>query len=368
MAPSKPALVALGAAALVHGVGLVGTWLSYSPLKPVLECVEPLPDGSTLARFSYFNATDGPISLPVGEDNRFFPGEADRGQPRVFRPGRVGADDKHTIRVLIRPREVLTWHLDGREEVAWRFSKRCEGLRAQRAFPEPKPVEKIEVKPPPKPAPPEPKPAPPEPKPAPPPPKAEPRPDPPSKPKPRPKRRRRGQPKRKPKPKAAPKPEAEAPKPAEPAPLVLENVNLTGTVAVQKGDQDLYGDPTVAATERNTRVDDGGSPDGVEGGTGAGPAAPPKPPKITSPRVRKAVQGRYPDDAPRLGRVVKVRLSLLVGKDGRVQKVRVVKGAGKVFDDAARRVARRLLFYPGRRDGVPIALSVPWTVEFYPDE
>ena len=44
-------------------------------------------DGSFTARFGYVSRHDHPVSLPVGDLNRFHPGDADRGQPVVFLPG-----------------------------------------------------------------------------------------------------------------------------------------------------------------------------------------------------------------------------------------------------------------------------------------
>ena len=162
-----------------------------------------------------------------------------------------------------------------------------------------------------------PKPEPPKPEP----PKVEPPPEPVAEaPKPRPKRRR-GQPKRK-KPAAAPKPEA-TPPPA-PAPLVLSNVNMTGGVAVQAGDEDIFGDPSLEATPENTRP----QPE-VD-------LAPSAPPKRVAPRVLRRAVGIYPEDAPRLGRVIEVTLRLEIDEDGRVSKVLVVKSAGGPFDREAR--------------------------------
>lgn len=44
-------------------------------------------DGSFTAGFGYTSRHDYPVSLPVGDQNRFYPGEADKGQPVVFMPG-----------------------------------------------------------------------------------------------------------------------------------------------------------------------------------------------------------------------------------------------------------------------------------------
>jgi TonB family protein len=166
-------------------------------------------------------------------------------------------------------------------------------------------------------------------------------------------KRRKGQPKRK-RPAAAPKPDPTPEVVAEPAPLVLSNLGLTGGVAVQAGDEDVFGDPSVAATQENTRpppeVDD----------------APVAPPKRVAPRVVRRAIGSYPDDAPHLGRVVEVTLRLEIDEEGKVAKIHVVKGAGAAFDREARKTARRLRFKPGTLDDVPTPMWVPWIVVFEP--
>ena len=202
----------------------------------------------------------------------------------------------------------------------------------------------------------------PPPPPPPPPPKAEPEPKP-EPPKPKPKKKRKRIKRAKAKPKAPPKPPPEvAPPKAEPAPLVLENVNLTGKVAVQQGESDLFGDPSIKATKSNTRPQD--NQEGEEEGE---IDAPKTPPKRVLPKPKRAVKGRYPEDAPRLGRTVEVKLSLLVDTTGKVKTVKVVRGAGAAFDRAAKRQAKAITFKPGTVGGVPKAMWVPWTFAFQPE-
>ena len=81
-----------------------------------------------------------------------------------------------------------------------------------------------------------------------------------------------------------------------------------------------------------------------------------------SPRFRpKAV---YPADAPAVTGPVTVALTVRVDTTGKVVAVRVVRGAGPVFDRAAQRIARRVTFSPARRGDRPIAMWVPWKVVF----
>ena len=225
--------------------------------------------------------------------------------------------------------------------------------------------EKVEL---PKPKEPDPPPPPPKPEPE---PEPEPRPEPPkdeaNKPKPPPKK---GKPKRaRPKPKDAPPPKPEpAVEPEAPKPLQLTHVNLTGGVAVQKGDSDIFGDPSVAATKKNTRPDtpdEVGDPGGTSDGVGTAPARR----KVRKlPKPLKKVKGLYPADAPRYGRTVTVVLSMTVGADGRTSNIKVVKGAGGAFDREARSVGRRQRFKPGTVDGEPSAMTVRWEVAFEPPD
>ena len=212
--------------------------------------------------------------------------------------------------------------------------------------------EKVEL---PKAEPPPPPPPPPPPK-----PKEEPKAEP---PKPKPKKKRKRIKRAKAKPKRAPKPQPEVTPPkVEPAPLVLENVNLTGKIAVQQGESDIFGNPSVKATKTNTRP----APN-QEGEEEGDISAPKTPPKRVLPRPKRAVKGRYPEDAPRLGRTVEVKLTLLVGADGKVKKVKIVRGAGAAFDRAAKVQAKRIVFTPGTLGGVPKAMWVPWTFAFQPE-
>ena len=45
-------------------------------------------DGSLTLLLGYFNRNDAVVEIPVGEDNRLGPGDADKGQPTHFLPGR----------------------------------------------------------------------------------------------------------------------------------------------------------------------------------------------------------------------------------------------------------------------------------------
>ncbi len=148
---------------------------------------------------------------------------------------------------------------------------------------------------------------------------------------------------------------------------MLENVNIgSGGVNVQQGERDIFGDPSVAANERNTQpgADTGGTDDEDEAGSDTSATLIRPKPKSSS----FGLKGRYPDDAPRLGRKVSVVLSLKIDKKGNVNSVTIAKSAGKAFDREARRIGKRLKFKPASRGGRPVDYPYPirWTVDFEP--
>ena len=59
-----------------------------------------------------------------------------------------------------------------------------------------------------------------------------------------------------------------------------------------------------------------------------------------------------------------VVVGLELGADGRVLGVEVLESAGTAFDDAAKTVARRMLFEPALVRSVPTAVKVRQRIEF----
>ncbi len=169
----------------------------------------------------------------------------------------------------------------------------------------------------------------------------------------------------------APKPQA-AEKPAEPAPLVLSKTYGASDgsgVAVNSGKDDTLGDPNVDPNEKNTRqrfvpkveaAAAGGDDDGSGGGD---PAREIK--VVRAVPKSKCVVG-WPDGAEVGGRTVVVKLFLEVLGDGTVDKVRVLRGAGEPFDDAAIAAMKRCPFSGGTRDGKPFRDRFSFEVEFPP--
>ncbi len=58
-------------------------------VKPILECVADVGDSVYEARFGYLNENVEPITIPIGDDNKFSPAPVNRGQSTEFLPGRV---------------------------------------------------------------------------------------------------------------------------------------------------------------------------------------------------------------------------------------------------------------------------------------
>ena len=85
------------------------TYHSGQNLQPVFEGWEQNADGSFNMVFGYLNRNyEEHLSIPVGPDNRFEPGDPDRGQPTFFYPRRQ--------RIIFRVRVPADW---GDRELVW---------------------------------------------------------------------------------------------------------------------------------------------------------------------------------------------------------------------------------------------------------
>jgi hypothetical protein len=124
------AAVDLGGAETHHGGGGGGR----KPVRPILDCVVEGHDGTLTAFWGYENENSKTVTIPVGSDNRFSPAPKDRGQPRLFEPGRtpylVGAfpvdfSSGH-----------LVWKLDGRTATASSSAKSCSAPAPEVSCPE----------------------------------------------------------------------------------------------------------------------------------------------------------------------------------------------------------------------------------------
>lgn len=88
---------------------------------PAYEGWSRSDDGSLTLLLGYYNRNDEIVEIPVGEDNRLGPGDADRGQPTHFLPGRNWGVFSITV-PPDRAEEKLTWTVrvnNQRSEIAF---------------------------------------------------------------------------------------------------------------------------------------------------------------------------------------------------------------------------------------------------------
>jgi TonB family protein len=135
-------------------------------------------------------------------------------------------------------------------------------------------------------------------------------------------------------------------------------------VAVQKAEEDVFGDPDVDVTAANVRRRPSEVPK---------PEAPAEPAPLEraveiQPAKPKAAcrHVEWPEGAEVGNRVIEVVLGLEIGLDGTVAKVRVLRSGGEPFDDAAVEHVRGCGWEAGRRDGKPFVDHVSFAVEFRP--
>ena len=91
------------------------------PVRPVLECVRNNGDGTYTAHFGYKNDNDVSVYIPIGNRNKFTPNPQDRGQTRVFQPGR-----QIKVYTLNFNGSNLVWTLNGRTSTASSNSAPCQ--------------------------------------------------------------------------------------------------------------------------------------------------------------------------------------------------------------------------------------------------
>jgi len=175
-----------------------------------------------------------------------------------------------------------------------------------------------------------------------------------------------------PAPAATPAPAAPAPKPTTPRKftVAMEATVPGGGVAVPaaSGGGWAFGAPE-------------GDPEAEKALAGPAPAAPPKEEKKGPPPPRDAagvtrlpklisqpssldMRAAYPEAARRDNREANVYLKILVTADGRVARVRVIRGAEGGFDQAAIELVKQFRFRPAEADGQAVSVWIPWTYKF----
>jgi hypothetical protein len=102
------ALALSALAVTVAPVTVAGQAYRQQGVSPIFDGWEELPDGTRLFYFGYINR--GPeVAVPLGPDNTFEPGPADRGQPTILLPGRH--EHVFTVPVTAKFTGKLVWTL-----------------------------------------------------------------------------------------------------------------------------------------------------------------------------------------------------------------------------------------------------------------
>ena len=91
---------------------------------PVLECVVFRGAAPEQAVWGYRNDNDFPVQVPIGAANEFAPAPADRGQPKLFEPGRWTG----TFQTPFGNAGTLTWTLAGQTVTASSASTTCTAI------------------------------------------------------------------------------------------------------------------------------------------------------------------------------------------------------------------------------------------------
>src|ERR1700722_13625171 len=85
---------------------------------------------------------------------------------------------------------------------------------------------------------------------------------------------------------------------------------------------------------------------------------------VTSPRVISKTDPEYSEEARILKLAGTVKLSVVVGVDGKVRDVQVVESVGLGLDEKAVEAVRTWGFQPGLKDGMPVPVMVNIEVSF----
>jgi TonB family protein len=158
-----------------------------------------------------------------------------------------------------------------------------------------------------------------------------------------------------------------APAPAEAPRVVVAPVQTRPTFTIALGGAD--------ATRGGAAAESGAADGSGQGSQINGAPAPQDPAGLrdalfsdadVSAHARLATPLRpdYPAGAREQGIEATVTLEIVIDRDGSVADVRVLKGAGYGFDDSALRALRRARFSPAIRDGRPVRVRMPWTIDF----
>lgn len=109
-----------------------------------------------------------------------------------------------------------------------------------------------------------------------------------------------------------------------------------------------------------------GDKDGPGSGTGNKPgiSGPPRGTKVTMPQLLTQNEPEYSEEARKAKLQGTVDLTIVVGADGRVERVDVIRGLGLGLDERAVDAVKKWRFRPATSDGKPIAASAAVAVTF----
>lgn len=86
---------------------------------------------------------------------------------------------------------------------------------------------------------------------------------------------------------------------------------------------------------------------------------------VKPPVLVHQAKPKYPKQAAKAGTEGAVKVYLWVGKDGLPSHIRVVKGLGMGFDEAAVDAIRQYKFSPATREGEPVPVEMYVEVNFH---
>ena len=124
--PGRRTLRLTAVAALACGAPVLTATASSAAgtITPFVDCVaQNTALGVDVAYFGYNDTESGSSSIPVGEDNQFFPADPYQDQPTVFTPGVLSSVVAVEFDPVIIP--ALSWILNGTEAVATAASPAC---------------------------------------------------------------------------------------------------------------------------------------------------------------------------------------------------------------------------------------------------
>lgn len=84
-------------------------------VAPLLNCVMKNANGTYTAKFGYDNTTGAAVTIPVGANNYFTPGNQNRGQVTTFQPGRV--NNAFSVTFNANGSNLSIWFLKGPDGV-----------------------------------------------------------------------------------------------------------------------------------------------------------------------------------------------------------------------------------------------------------